>query len=84
MSGVIAKRKLNFNALKNIGFSIDKYCGIKYVLIHFYHNSELFGCNYVCCENLTDLNDVKSKILNNGFRIKWDKFNECIEYLNGH
>lgn len=83
-SNNFAKRKSNIfnNPLKNIGISIDKYKDVKFVLIHFFDNSEIFNLQYFSCESLTELNECKSMIQNKGFSIDWNLFNKAMEHLN--
>ena len=86
MSTALAKKKgilhkLDF-AMKLLWITKDSYHGYgNYVLIHFMDHSEIFGVDYLSCGNITELNGVKSKILNNGFNIDWKEFNSAMEWL---
>ena len=86
---VLAKRKrliYYFDlAMKKIWISIEHdYRVGNYALVHFLDHSELFGEQYIACENQTDLNNIKSKLLNNGFKIDWTEFNKALEWINDH
>lgn len=82
--GVIARRLWRpFDmAMDKIWISTDSCNDHKYVLFHFMNHSNKFGCNYINCENMTQLNDVKSKIINNKLKIDWNVFNIAKDYLN--
>lgn len=54
----------------------------KVTLVHFMDHKKSFGCDYFACNNITDLNEIKSKILNLGFKIDWNSFNLAMEHLN--
>ena len=85
-SVILAKRKNNpFDmAMNHIWVSFDGFYTVgNYVLIHFMDNSKMFGDHCVSCQNITDLNDVKSTILNNGFSIDWNVFDFAMKHLNG-
>lgn len=84
-SVILAKRKNKpFDmAMDHIWLSVDfDYRVGNYVLVHFMNNSKLFGDNYICCQTITELNDVKSEILNNGFSIDWKLFNTALIHLS--
>ena len=81
---VLAKRKNKpFDmAMDHIWLSIDSDQRVgNYVLVHFLNHSELFGDCYVACYSLTELNEIKSKILNNNFKIDWDVFSIAMTHL---
>ena len=82
---VLAKRKNKpFDmAMDHIWLSVDSdYRVGNYVLVHFLNHNELFGDCYVACYSLTDLNEIKSKMLNNNFKIDWNVFSIAITHLN--
>lgn len=83
---VIAKRRYRpFDlAMNKIWISFESYEGCRYILLHFMNFEDKFGGSYVVCENISQLNDVKSKITNNGFKMDWSVFNVAMEYLNDH
>ena len=54
-----------------------------FVLIHCMNHSKTLGSRYFSCENTTDLNNIKSLLLNNGFKLDWAEFNGSMEWLNG-
>lgn len=71
-------------AMDNIAISLcDEYRVGKYVLVHYLNHSELFGGYFTACYSITNLNGVKSELLNNDFNIDWDTFNIAMEHLNG-
>ncbi|MBR5495368.1 MAG: hypothetical protein IKV71_07055 [Psychrobacter sp.] len=53
-----------------------------YVIIHCMNHNQLLGKDYFPCENITELNDIKSKLINSGFKLKWDAFNDAAGWLN--
>lgn len=65
-----------------ISFDEDETIG-NYVLVHYMNHNELFGDHFTACYSITDLNSVKSELLNNDFNIDWDTFNVAMEHLNG-
>ena len=86
MNTTLAKKKGIFHkfdfAMKLIWITKDSYPRYgNYVLIHFMDHKKIFGCDYLPCKNITELNDIKSKILNNGFSINWKEFNSAVEWL---
>lgn len=85
-SVILAKRKDKpFDmAMDHIWLSMDSdYRVGKYLLVHFMNNSKLFGDNYICSQTITELDSVKSEILNNNFNIDWNIFDIAIKHLNG-
>ena len=85
-SVILAERKNKpFDmAMDHIWLSVDfDYRVGNHVLVHFMNNSKLFGDNYICCQNITELNSVKSEMLNNNFNIDWNVFDIAIKHLNG-
>ena len=86
-STALAKKKGIFHifdfAMKLVWITKDSYHGYgNYVLIHFMDHSGIFGVDYLSCRNITEMNEIKSKILNNGFKIDWKEFNSAMEHLN--
>ena len=84
-SVILAKRKDKpFNMIMDhIWLSVDSdYIVGNYVLVHFLNHNELFGDCYVACHSLTELNEIKSKILNNNFKIDWNVFSIAMAHLN--
>lgn len=53
-----------------------------YVLIHCMNHKGDLGVDYFSCENIDQLDNVKSKLINLNFRINWDYFNDAREWLN--
>ena len=83
---ILAKRKNKpFDmAMDRLWLSVDSdYRVGNYVLVHFLNHNELFGACYVVCYSLTDLNEIKSKILNNNFKIDWNVFSIAMNHLSG-
>ena len=83
-SKVIARRPYRpFDlAMDKIWITLDSVRGYKYILFHFMNHENKFGMSYIGCHNMTDLNEVKSLMLNNGFKVDWGSFNLAMEYLN--
>lgn len=54
-----------------------------FVLIHCMSHSKQLGCRYFSCQNAVELNDVKSILINNNFKIDWSQFNDALGWLNG-
>ena len=69
-------------AHNTIWSACENYAGRRYIVISVFDNNTIFGVDYFCCENITELNDVKSKLQNHGFKIRWNKFNEALEHLS--
>lgn len=82
---IAERRRRPFDlAMDKIWITKDSFRGYKYVLFHFMNHKNVFGMDYISCLSITDLNEIKSKILNNGFKIDWDPFSRAMEYLNEH
>lgn len=82
---VLAKRKYKPSdmAMDHIALSLCNDYGVgNYVLVHYLNHTELFGDYFTACYSITDLNDVKSALLNKDFNIDWDTFNIAMEHLN--
>lgn len=86
ISKVIAKRPYRpFDfAMDKIWITLDSVMGCKYVLFHFMNHEGKFGMSYIGCHNTSDLNEVKSLMLNNGFKVDWDSFNLAMDHINEH
>lgn len=69
-------------AMDKIRITYDMHYGVKYAIVHYLNNSNLFGRDYDPIENLEDLNSVKSKIINHGFKIYWDLFNKAMRHIS--
>ena len=85
-SVILAKRKNSpFDmAMDHIWLSMDSdYRVGNYLLVHFMNNSKLFGDFYISCHSLTNLNEIKSKMLNNNFKVDWNVFDIAMKHLNG-
>ena len=85
-SVLLAKRKYkpSDTVMDHIWLSVDSdYRLGNYILVHFMNNSKLFGDFYISCHSLTDLNEIKSKMLNNNFKVDWNVFDIAMKHLNG-
>lgn len=83
MSTFLAKKGIfSFNPMEKVWLTFDHHYVLgKYVVIHFMNNSTAFGRRYKGCFRLVELNEIKSQLLNNGFKIDWNEFNKAVEYL---
>lgn len=85
-SEILARKKGFFHkldfAMNVIWLSKDNHPVVgNFVLVHCMNHSEKLGKEYFSCENITELNQVKSTLINNGFNVDWDKFNDAIGWL---
>ncbi len=82
---VLAKRKNKpFDmAMDHIWLSIEfDYIAGSYVLVHFMNHNKPFGGDYARCNNISELNDIKSAMLNNKFKIDWNIFDIAMKHLS--
>jgi len=45
---------------------------------------KIFGVDYIVCENQSELNLVKSDLINKGFQIDWGVFQNALEFVDEH